>query len=408
MTPIHASWLRLGAVAAAALTCASAAHSQGSPYYIGVSQRLTHQSNLYNAPSAGEVSDVQSSTSLLAGLNLMLGRQRLFADVTASNNRYNDNKQLDHSGYSARVGLDWETIGRLSGSLSASSTRNLADFSPAGFAASTTKNITKTDQVNATARIGVVTRLTGELSLGHRTTRFSEPLQQARENDLDELSVGVRYRPGASLTLGAALRLGMGEYPRFAEPQPGQFVSEGYDRRYVDLTADWPISGASSLSARISLGEDSYDTVKARDFSGATGSLGWRWKPTGKIGLSTTLSRDVGDQGALFAPAEPGLDPSIISINQVRNTLSVAATYEVSAKINATAGVSVSDGKSINPLTNVVGGDRTQALKLGLRWMPTRSITAGCDLGRSSRSASAIASSYDANTFGCYGEFALR
>ena len=398
--------LRRGAVAAAALACTVSAFAQASPYYIGVNQRFTHQSNVFQT-SASPVSDTVSSTSLIAGFDQPISRQRVFGSLTASANRYSDLSQLDHSAYSGRLGVDWATIGNLTGSLTADTSQRLADFNPAGLPGTTVKSITKNQGIAAVVRLGVVTRFTVEGTLAHRKTRNSDAIYASRDLDINEGSLGVKYRPGGALVLGAAVRLTQGDYPRyFFDPLAGTYASESFDRQNLDLTADWPLSGASTVTARLSIGQDDYDSVTARDFSGVTGSVNWNWKPTGKLSLSTGFSRSAGDDTQIVIGPDLSYDTN--SISRVRNTLSFNAGYEVTAKIQARAGLSYSDGTSVNAAGTSSGSDRATTASLGLSWAPTRSIRTGCDLGHVQRRGSSLASAYDNNTIGCFGEFVLR
>ena len=73
-----------------------------------------------------------------------------------------------------------------------------------------------------------------------------------------------------------------------------------YRRHDIDLTGTWVASGASTIDARLSFGRQRYEDNSARDFSGTTGSLQWRWKPTGKLNFYTVLLRDTGTEAGLF------------------------------------------------------------------------------------------------------------
>lgn len=390
------------ALAVLSVACIAPAAAETSPYYIGVSQRFTHQSNVFQT-SAVPVSDTQSSTSLIAGLDQPFGRQRLFGSMTASANRYQDNTQLNHTAYAARLGLDWSTVERVSGNVAVDASQSLSDLTPAGLAATTLKSTTRTQGIAAGLRVGVVTPLTAEATLSHRSNRNSG--YAARDLNVDEGSIGVKYRPGGALVVGAAIRLTHGEYPNY--PVSSTVVAaEGFDKKNLDLSADWPLSGASAVNARLSFGRDRYDSDKARDFSGLTGSLGWSWAPTSRLSLTTSLSRVTGDD-VVYAIGTDQIVTST-SIARVRNTLALSAGYEVTAKIAARAGLSVSDGTVINPGAAGTATDRTNSFNLGLSWAPTRSIRTGCDLSRTSRSAAAFVTAYDANSFGCFGEFTLR
>ena len=72
---------------------ASAGPSDPNPYYIGVAQAFTRDSNVYRVPSGP--GDTYSSTSLFGGFIQPISRQRVYGRANVSENRYKDEKQLN-------------------------------------------------------------------------------------------------------------------------------------------------------------------------------------------------------------------------------------------------------------------------------------------------------------------------
>jgi hypothetical protein len=105
--------------------------AEANPYYLGISQSLGHNSNLYHAEN-NEVPDKFAVTSLHGGFDQPIGRQRAFADVSVHWRRYEDIRILDNTGYGLNAGLDWSTIERLSGSFGVASNRVLANYAATG------------------------------------------------------------------------------------------------------------------------------------------------------------------------------------------------------------------------------------------------------------------------------------
>ncbi len=381
------------------------AQAQTSPWYVGVNQRIEQQSNVFQS-SGAEVSDTVSSTSLVGGLDLPVGRQRVFGRLTASVVRYGDLSVLNHNAYNGILGVNWETAGRLSGTVSVDASETLADFNPVGLPGAGNDNTTSTRGARATVRLGVVTRLTAEAGVATRSTRYDNAAYQIRNVDIDEVFGGVRYRPAGSLVLGLGLRTTRGDYPNFRQPAPGVFTPEGFKRDNVDLTAEWPVSGASRVDARLSIGKDRYDTLAARDFSGVTGEVTWRWQPTGRTQITTVFTRRTGDETGVSTV--PGQVPYATSANQVSNSLGAAVDYELTGKIKVRGSALFSDSTAVDLLRGTTGNDQTTALTAGLVWEATRAIKAGCDVSFRSRAAKAGIAGYDSNVFGCFGEFVLR
>jgi hypothetical protein len=238
-----------------ALLTAGHAAAQESPYYVGGSLSVTHVSNIYHTVEGEPTNnDTVISTSLLAGLDQRIGRQRLFGDATLRNNRYQNDSSLSNNGYALNAGLDWETVNRLSGQLSFNSSRALASFNPGDAPSITKKNIEQADQIRAVVRYGLASLLTLEGSLAHRRLGYSASEYDAYEYSQDTASLGVVYRPSAALSLGVAGRYTDGKYPRYSQVD-GVYQANAFTRRDIDLTSTWVASGASTLTARLSFGK---------------------------------------------------------------------------------------------------------------------------------------------------------
>ena len=397
---------RLSVIAGVLGLLALQAQAQTSPWYAGVNQRFEHHSNLFQS-SGGGVSDTVSSTSLVGGVDLPISRQRLYGRLTAGTNRYSNNTGLNHESYTGVLGLDWETAGRLSGTLALDASQTLADFNPPGFSqaglpAVISNNATDTVGLRGSVRMGVVTRLTAEVGGATRRTRFDNALYQSRNVDIDEVYALVRYRPAGSLVVGGGVRATRGTYPNFRAPVGGGFTPENFERNNVDLIAEWPVSGASRVDARLSFGKDSYDTITTRDYSGVTGEFTWRWQPTGRTALTTVYTRRSGDE--VGVSNIPGQATYATSANRVSDTVGVSADYELTGKMKVRATASLSDSSAVDQLGRATD-ETNSAVSLGLVWEATRAIRAGCDVTVRNRSNGV---SSNANVFGCFGEFVLR
>lgn len=406
---------------AAALTtlAAGAAMAQSSPYYIGVAQSLGYESNLYRVGEGQEEalaraglskSDTVSGTSLVGGVDQTIGRQRVYGSANLRANRYANNKTLDNESYGLNLALDWATVGRLSGTLSAAADQNLAQFNnrSAAGGVETKKNVVRTNQVDAKVRLGVVTKYTLEASLGHRDRSYSAPEYDSSEYRQTSGSLGLRYRPSGALSLGAALRITDATYPNF-KPQ-----ADRLKRQDIDFTATWLPSAVSQFNLRLSPTHTSYDRDTDSDFSGVTGSATWGWQPTGKLRLTTGLSRDTGQSSDAVNLGFFGT--GVTDYSRTTTALSLKADYELSAKIALNAGLSYAHraltntlSQGSNSVTTGSGSDKTTVLSLGARWLPTRSIQVGCNASAENRSSNTnLSVSLSGSSFSCYGQFVLQ
>lgn len=403
-----------------ALLITGGAAAQTSPWYIGASQTVTHESNLYRladgapVPAGYSKSDLVSSTALLAGFDQPISRQRVYANATLRASQYKNNDIQDNEGYALRAGLDWETVNRLSGTLSLNSSRDLARFDSSDSAAAITqRNIVRNNSVTASARLGVVTTYTAEASLEHRRLDYSAASYADDENRQTTGTLGLRWWPSGKNYFGVGLRYTDGEYPRFEDLGGGAYRADTYTRTGVDLSGEFEVGGASRIVGRVTLGRTTYDEATQRDLSGATGFVAFIWNPGPKLRLEARLTRDTGqDSYFVDSPFIVGT----VDTSRVTNRLGLRANYEATAKIKLTAGLSYANRDLVRTLPagapipgDATGRDNTTEFTLGGTWEPTRSLVFGCDLGLEKRSASGdLSLPYSANRFGCYGQVFLR
>jgi hypothetical protein len=402
----------------ALLGCAGAARGEASPYTIGVSETYSHESNLVRLPDEAPLpaalyakTDWIASTALFGGIDQPIGRQRVYLNATLRDNHFRYNSVYNNLGFGLAGGLDWSTADRVSGNVTLSSNRNLASFNrnTANNAPDVVKNIERTDVFGLTARVGVVTDVTIEGGLTHQSKRFSETganldLQQ------DVLSLATRYRIGGELTLGAGLRYTDGRYPE---------NDDSFKGTNVDVTANWVPNAVSTLDARLSVGNSRHSLATAQDFSGATGALSWRWRPTAKLSFNTTLSRDTGTDSSFESGTTIFGTPVTANADNSRLTtgLGVDASYAATAKIQVDASYKRSARKLTNSLAINAGlpasttdADTLTQTRLGARWAPTRTMQFDCSIAHESRSAdnASLTYAYHANTVACSGQFALQ
>lgn len=413
---------------ACALLAGGPALAQSSPYYVGVLQSLSHESNVYRIgngqaldPSLSK-SDTISGTSLVAGVDQTWGRQRLYGSGNLRANRYSSNKSLNNDSYGLNLAADWATVGNLSGTVSLAADNNLAQFNNRTLTGSveTQKNELRVLQLDAKARLGVVTRYTAEAGVGWRKREYSAPGYARYENTQQYVTLGGRYRPSNLLSVGVALRLTHIDYPNWLTLGGVTVQDEQIRRQDIDFTANWQPSGASQLNLRISPTQNRYDRSTAADFSGVTGAASWVWQASGKTRLTTTLSRDTGqsaDAAVRFDAQTGGIASGVTDESRITTALALKAVHELTGKISLTGGLNyahrslrsdqIFDGQLPSLQT---GTDKLTTLSLGARWYPTRSIQVGCDLSADRRSSSnqQLSIALRADSFSCFGQFVLQ
>jgi hypothetical protein len=418
---------RLSAVAFAS-SVAMSAHAQEdpSPYFIGLKQVLTHDSNVFRVNDGP--SDSYSTTSLLGGFDQKISRQRVYLNANVARNLYRNETELNNTSYGVNTGWDWQTIEKLSGSLTAGLNRSLASQTDSSTIPQNVNNEVTTQHYGATARWGGDSLLSLEGAYAHNKVSYSE--QSTGDSTGDTASVGLYYRPGPTLRLGTALRYSRSESPFGAMLADGTLTSNKETGKYLDLLADWQPTSQTSLNTRLSWARQSNSQIDSRDFSGLTGSIAGIYAPTAKISLNASLSRDAGVNGTFFTlspttpttPGTPAPTPvrGLSESSQITNSASLGATYAATSKVSVIAAghwrhaklVDTAPSAGTTTLTTYERSDNSRHYSLGVTYAIARSWDLGCSYSHSTRDldASAITAgiSYSANVASCYAQFMLR
>ncbi|MEO8154191.1 MAG: hypothetical protein ABI605_14060 [Rhizobacter sp.] len=379
-----------------------------SPFVLGIRQAFTSDSNLFRAPEGGlVVRDTLSSTGLHLGVDTLQGRQHINADLQANANRYRHNKQLDNTDYTAAARLDWETVERISGEVSAQQTQSLYRDTIASVV-STERNQVRTSSAAFQLRVGLVTLWSFEGGLAASENNYTGPDVDNRDLRQRSANAGVRWRPSDALSTRVAYRRTDGSYPSFgAEP-------DDFKRDDIDVITTTDVSGASRLNARLSATRERHTVQSQRDSNSWTGALGWHWQATGKTGIDVDLSRD-------NSVGRTGFDSSLINAEASDARLSQSATLSVTwaatSKIQVVPRAGYVRRNLDSGFTTGAGGasvqatDRTGIVGVGLRYQPAKSLDLGCDVAREQRGvdgAITLSSPYKVTTAGCSVQFALR
>jgi Putative beta-barrel porin 2 len=396
----------LACLAAHLPLAAQQADTANRPWNVGVSQEVTHYTNALSGSSGSEVSDTLWTTTLSGGVSVPFGRQRAYANGSLSHSRYSDLEGLNGQGYSLAAGLDWATIGNLSGNLLLNGGRRQADFNT-GINTISLKNNESFEELRARALLGGVSLVGIEGTLGYRRVSFSAPEFDSREYIQNSGSLGVVYRPSSALSLGTGLSV---QYSDYDVPSFGQSVPDTSKRRELYVTADWNATGASNIGTRLNFGKTDYQRPNADDFSGITGSVYWAWRPTGRTSLTTTFSRDTGQESGFQSLVNGGRTRlTATDFSRVTNLFSIGANYELTGKITLTGALSHARRSLVDSISGGKGSDNTTVTSLGANWAATRIVTVGCKVGHETRSASGVGSfNYSGSTFGCLGSLTLN
>ena len=406
----------IAAVAALAAAAGGTARAdEPSPYYIGVTQSVTHDSNVYRLSNGS--SDTFGSTGLVGGFNQSIGRQRIFAAANVRDNYYVREKTLNNISYGLSAGWDLQTVEKLSGGVTVDANQALASYDNNSQAQpSTTRNILKTQQLGARVRWGGDAALNLDAGYSYSHVSYSEtPTSESTQNSV---SLGGSYRVGPSLRLGSNLRLSRSVSPNAVLIAPGVFTENTTNGRNLDLNASWQYSAQTGVNGRLSWTKQTNSGDGGRDFSGLTGGVTATYAPTAKLSFSTSLNRDAGTNSSFFNLANSNAGQPVRGLSensQTTDSLSLGASYAATAKIGVNAGLDYRRSKVVDQIVvagAVVGNDhtdRTRSASLGANYAIARNWSLACNLAYVSRDVGgALPYAYSANTVGCTAQFTLR
>lgn len=425
---VAATWQPLAVSLAAALATGSAWADEPSPYYIGITQTLTHDSNVYRVPDA--TADWYSSTGLVGGVDQRIGRQRVFANLGVQYNKYFDQSNLNNTSYSLAGGWDFATIENFSGGVSIGANQGLASAAETGAQQFQDKNVVKTEQFGARLGWGGQSDLSLNAGYAYNHVSYSAPAFATSEQSSNGVNFGASYAVGPTLSFGTSVRFSRMIAPNGSQVALGVYEENSTDSSGVDLLADWRPTSQTSTNARVGWTRQTNSAVSGRNFSGLTGGLSLNYVPTAKLAFSAGISRDAGSNASVTtysvsAPA-PNANTRPVSTfvtglsesTQVTNGLNLGARYAATAKVNLNAGVQYRRAQLVDSFTvaGVGGGnertDDATTYSLGSSYDYSRALSFNCNLAYVKRNVSGNAAyaafGYSANTASCTAQLTLR
>jgi hypothetical protein len=417
----------IAAVIAAAASCGAWA-AEGDPYYIGVNQAFTKDSNVFRIPDGP--GDLYSTTSLLGGFDQTYGRQRVRANANVGYNKYRDEPQaaptpnpniLNHTSYVVDAAWDWATIEKLSGSFSANANQGLATVNnnTNSNLPIAERNILNANQVRADLRYGGDGQMSLESYLSHGRVRYSSPDYFDDEATGNTGSLGAFFRPGAFTKVGVAMRFTRTVSPYAIPPTATtDYQSNTEDTRNVDLTIDWRSTAQTNVFARLSWTRLTSYPLEGRDTSGLSGVISANYAPTAKLTFNASASYEPGTYTSYFSStgSTPGTPVSnLASSSETTTSFGFGVAYAATAKVALNAGVRYSNAAYLN--TQTVGGATASTEFndvytngfIGATYAMTRNWQFACNLGREVRDVSGSSGfEYTANTASCSVGYTYR
>lgn len=344
------------------------------------------ESNALRLPSsAGPVSDTAAILGVGLRADRRYGLQRFRADVEATTYKYDKQSSLDYTTVNYALAWDWQFTPRFHGVVSADRKQyREVTTDPIALVNRVGRRTERSEAIEGIYDIGAAWRVMA----GFSDTRASstEPATWDASPSVQSARVGVGYELASGTSLWARLRRGDGEYK---DPTAGA-SSGDFRENEADVLLKWPVTGKTSVEARLGHLERNHSTSPQRDFSGLVGNANVNWDITGKTRLVAGFSRDLTATGL----AAGG--------HVQQNRFYVGPVWKATAQIavNARYDRVARDWKDVPLGSPELGRSETiQMLSAGIDWEPRRWLTVSGYV-RNERMKSNLTTGYRSNTVG--------
>lgn len=396
----------------ALLLSSTAAHAGLEPFSFGASETVGHQSNI-NHSDVDVVSDWYSTTEVNGALNEPVGRGALTGSAAVDLTRYRDYSPKNSTGYRAALGLDWATVGDLSGSLGGDSSRRQYLYGLQGDTRDTAGDNEETDNhVYARATLGGTSRWTIYGGFDGASRDFSASSFASNEERQWSQSLGTRYSTSPDLSFGLVANYLRGEYPHYGEAA----VKADFTSKSVSATTKLQASGNSAFDASLGYTTQNSDIQSPNHF--VSGSLNWSWTPPSHFGFNLGIARSA-NGGAVSS------NPSSLNDRSLNTSANLNVTYELTAKVNFLLSGQYIKRKYSGVLVPVIesdgnvgfeslsGSSHTARVAFTAHYQPTRTTDVSCTAARERLSAAdaaveSVTPSYSDNTFQCGASISFK
>jgi exopolysaccharide biosynthesis operon protein EpsL len=335
--------------------------------------------NLFRLPDS-EKSDRILTTNAGIKINKPYSMQRFQVDATAVDNRYDNYSYLDYTAFNYRAAWLWQLTPDIKGTLSADQQQVLnsfAEFRNFNNQLETTRSI-QTNQnriFDFDARISGGWHLLGGVS--ELRSRNSISFNAVGDFVQTGANVGIKYVAPSENSIALVQRAYNGNYRGRALDVTNQ-LDTGFRHHETEAQLVWRLTGKSLIDAKLGYVDREHDNFSSRDYDGMTGRLAYNWQPTGKLGITTSVSRN------------------LYSYQQAMNSYYVADTFAITPIWHVTEKTSLSmrydfshrDYRgAIDPIAEH-RKDNVQSLMLSADWKPLRTVTVTGALRHEMRSSS--------------------
>ena len=364
-------------------------------------------------PVAGKSrrSDLISTYNVGIKIDKQYSLQRFQLDLMAIKNDYNTYDYLDFTAKNYRAAWLLSLTPNLTGTVLFSRDETQVNFSDF---------LTQTNQVipSQSVQTNEVRSFTADWLVGAGLHLLGGVSEIRSRNDSNFTAVGdyvqrggevgVKYVSRAENYISLVQRQSNGEYEGREFNAISQF-DNGFDQRETEAQLNYRLTGKSLIDARLGYVDREHDNFSARDYDGMVGQIAHIWTPTGKLRITTSLSRSLTSFQQFF------------NSYYVADTFAIAPVWDLTAKTRIRARYSYSERDYRGALRGAIvpGGivytgplrdDKVHGLTLSAEWQATRTLLVTGTLQHEQRDSNFDGGAgfnsldYDANSIGISGQ----
>ncbi|MDZ4098410.1 MAG: XrtB/PEP-CTERM-associated polysaccharide biosynthesis outer membrane protein EpsL [Methylophilaceae bacterium] len=355
-------------------------------FNISAGAGIQYEDNLFRLPDSANTratlgesnrSDKIYTTNIGLKYDKPYSLQRFQLDADVIDNRYDTYDFLDYTAFNYRAAWIWSLTPNITGILLANQQQVLNSFSE--FRDVNNNQLRSRSIQTNQARIFTIDGFIGGGwhllgGLSDIRSRNSETFVAVGDYKQRGAEAGVKYVTRANTSISLVQRASKGKNEGRVIDVSNQ-IDTGFDEKETEAKLEWPVTGKSRIDARLGYVTRDHDNFSSRDYEGAVGRIAHIWKPTGKLRVNTSLSRN------------------LISFQQLNNsyyvsdTLAISPAWQVTPKTNLKLAYDYSerDYKGAIIPTARDRKDKVHGLMFVAEWEPTRTILISGYLRRQKR-----------------------
>jgi exopolysaccharide biosynthesis operon protein EpsL len=337
--------------------------------YIGYG--VASDDNMSRAPSGGDrISDTWTTTTYGLRVDKTISRQRLTADLSINDTKYDRFSQYDNSGRNLNANWAWGIGNHFSGNIGSNYNEGLTPFSDSTPIRSVVTQ--KRTFINGEWHFHPSWRLDGSVS---RTDANYDSFPSANLR-LNTTEIGFGYSPKSGNLAAVLLRHSVGEYPNGLGD---------YTQDEAKANIRWQVTGKTNLQFLGGWADRKFEQQGNKDYSGFDARMTANWLATGKTSFVLAAYRELGsgvgvDSAGNTVPvtSDPAINQADYFANFSLNTgASLSANWQATSKIAVNAAV-LSEKRDYNGVGNVFfpadRADRYRRNTIGITFLPFRQL----------------------------------